>query len=541
MHDLIQEGDLNELRSRIEENPRRISSRLGQKTPLETACLYALIKPNDRNGNQIMQYLVEKSIQLNPSWEIERSKLLSQLRARYVSARNENNTSLCHRIESSTAIILQKTIGYAQKFISKEWDLLQALGHFNSVRNTDTDPYYEAAAQGTMGKYLEESISSLPPELTAIIGSTGLKMFSAALKAGEECMFSNHGMPLMSAHIKKGGLAILPAGYFFHSIYLVFFKGYLVLCNRGPRPSINGKKPTIRAFKIDPNKFTLGLLNQIKDQKSHERKEGLSFFYQTLPSALQDKTQVLSEEDPICRQLETLTTGAQQSCNCSFASLKEALMGAFALMKIENHEGLCSLSNEALDSAKKIKQLVSAHGRAYLLNQYLEMHELLQQEPQLKLLRNQHIINVCLEKTIIHLNQTGIPISRYSAIDKYLRERPNLFSILEDNFIKTSLYGSEEKYASLISGNTIHLVSSETITNVLNFFITVFLKKNQTVHLLDQLCPSRLREVFAIAKQKNQLQIWVQMVSSSKNERLIEYITHYQDVITDTCALTASN
>lgn len=329
----------------------------------------------------------------------------------------------------------------------RDFDARKVLAHLNSVKNTPTFSY-EGADHGCMYVYWREILSSLPPESIEKIGSgdfmeilRGFTPYESALeakslekrcskskaeerKAGREYtpffrssdsstgyFYSKEELSALQTRVKGGDLVVFPAGYKEHAVAIVFWKGYMLICNRGDHleehtQNIGDRLKTIRAYKIGQHRKTT-FLTRIQDALHKDREEGLKLLYETLPTALN------VSQDTICQQLESLSSGDQKVGNCTSASLKEALMGVFALASLkENTEGHY-LESEDLIRAKELKKMVSAHARLMYLDIYYKKHLSVRSGECDMGAFDPHLASICQKKAgshMKHIEKLGISI-----------------------------------------------------------------------------------------------------------------------------------
>lgn len=176
----------------------------------------------------------------------------------------------------------------------------------------------------------------------------------------------------------KDELVVIRTGWKTHAIVLVFYRGYLAICNRGPGG------PT-QVYKVDPSKITSELLNQINEIASQEKRPAIDFLYKTLPEALAG-----SQEDSICHALNHGDHLKPQIGGfCSYDSPEDALYTIFALQEL--------LKGGDIQNAKSAYKWNTTYLRLEFLNRYLK-------KIKDKQIRISHVDFELLEK--IHLRLT---------------------------------------------------------------------------------------------------------------------------------------
>lgn len=155
--------------------------------------------------------------------------------------------------------------------------------------------------------------------------------------------------------IQNGHLTILGTGWREHSIFAVFYKDYMLICNRGEgRQDYTTKMYHITSEKL--KKSDLDRFSNDLNQPSHER---LAFIYQEFPALLHAK------RSDFCAEFEKkLNTSDQKVGNCWYASCKEAVKGAFALLLLEK--------GQSIEGALDLSDLCTAVSRVKLLHEYQE-------------------------------------------------------------------------------------------------------------------------------------------------------------------------
>lgn len=289
------------------------------------------------------------------------------------------------------------------------------LAQLNSIPSSSEFPY-EGCFSQVMEYYWNSILATLPSSLTAQVGQEELILLKNGCTRVDWDKDINY--PKLAKSIQTGELNVLPAGYKTHSIYTIFYKGYMLTCNRGDRPA---NTPSILAFKIDLQYVTAEKIKKIIDNlKNPNREECLTYLYTLLPDALKKSM------DSICIQLQSLSGKDQTVSNCTSTSYKEALKAAYALLGIRLHlDGTAYIPEEHLKKANAVKKLLSAHARASMLNYYctpgLETYNRANSSgvsTRHDTPRDLYLIEQCRKKTWLHLQQANIDPINYPHLPK---------------------------------------------------------------------------------------------------------------------------
>lgn len=145
---------------------------------------------------------------------------------------------------------------------------------------------------------------------------------------------------------------IVPAGWQDHAMTIVFWKEYLILCNRGLRQK--EQKKLVTYYRVDRSKITLNLVEQILEGNKLPMEEQVEFLYTTLPRVL-DATR-----DRFCRRLERMQPSGQKNCNCVIANLKQAVRVLL----------LCLGSKRNIEEHQNHYKSFAVFARLYILDLY---------------------------------------------------------------------------------------------------------------------------------------------------------------------------
>lgn len=180
--------------------------------------------------------------------------------------------------------------------------------------------------------------------------------------------------------VKQEKLIVIPTGWEKHAVDVVFFKGYLAVCNRGD--GINKKAETLTVFKIDPNQLTKELVEQLLANHHQPFLKGKTFLYETLPSKLS------GIKDKNCLKFSQIGLSLQKVGNCSLASSIAALRFSWAALAAEDEKEI------SLDKLKKVRLETKKWSKHSKEEKYLHFikHETRQKET------DQNLLSLAAEK-----------------------------------------------------------------------------------------------------------------------------------------------
>lgn len=236
-----------------------------------------------------------------------------------------NHQQLFQALLDSGAVLKKNKAGQIPVFYSNS-SLERLIGNANGLKDEGTKCY--------------ERLSSTYPLLDIVATLTQDAIFdqygfskeemSEALKIGT--VFGSDALSpedkntfdtRLLDRIKQGKLVILPTGWDGHKIYLVFCRGYMVICNRGERPE---NTPTLFARKIDLNSFSKNDFFLLRHFKKMEEGAGMEYIYTLLPRAHNSFT------DDISEMIEKMSNKDQKVGNCSFNFKGAFRVGVFLLL-----------------------------------------------------------------------------------------------------------------------------------------------------------------------------------------------------------------
>lgn len=333
-----------------------------------------------------------------------------------------------------------KTESWARAYF-EDYDRRKILGHLNSVES-DQFPY-EGSRSGQMFSFWTQAIASLPADVIEQMGASLYLKLCDAYHLPKEFQVYDPSVPVeyspeemkeKVSRISKGDLQVFEFGYQYHSIYLVFGSGYLLICNRGYNlPEFFDGTKTIRAYKIDCASVIendlYSLLSIAQCFKYSTEPDVLSHLYQEIPQ------RIAVARNDICDQLETLTTGFQKVGNCTSTSCKEAILGSLALLFIKKTGSGDLITQEDLINAKSLKNKISAHARAIGLESYFQAHPNGDSDDVF----DSPLVGICLKKTKSHLEKTNLDIYEYPRIAQEVESSLMKFlSIASSRFLAMS-------------------------------------------------------------------------------------------------------
>ncbi len=285
------------------------------------------------------------------------------------------------------------------------------LAHFHHIANLTPQSGYERGSPREMASQWERILKTLPEDLKKILSHQRVKILVDAFHRVQDFPIGED----LAADIRKGNLVLLPIGSKEHCVYAVFYRGYLSLCNRAP--NLSGS--SVSSYKINLLNVTKNQLDRLMSLSvSGEDQESMDYIYRNF---LQELTAV---GDETCRYLKTLSSDFQKVDNCSLASAKEGLMAAYAMLELGDSNLM-----EVVQKAKNVKKVLSAHARAFLLNEYLSVHASSDRS------LDRYLVDQCLIKTLVYLKNVGIDVEMYP----FLYQRTLDMTDVEKSTLRTAL------------------------------------------------------------------------------------------------------
>lgn len=301
-------------------------------------------------------------------------------------------------ISSLLRISREEAIQYLREVPKKKM-----LSHVNGIHGSFSGYYWNICAQ-----FIVETLESMPAEMSSSLSAKEKEKLTQTFKN----MLTKDGNEVES--IQKGDLHFLAVGYVGHTIYLAFYKGYMVICNRA-------YKQTVTAYKIEPQLFTTEIYNRIFDISNSKRsKETLKFYYRELPALL------AGSQDEVCEQLELLAPKKQKGGVCAYASGKVAVRVGAAMLKIDEELVTPTLFSDDRRAAHQFAKNFSTHARFKALDE----HYASDRYPWF----DYDLVDLSHEKAFKHSKKSlGFSLKHYPHVEKNHKER-KLFK-KEFNFI----------------------------------------------------------------------------------------------------------
>lgn len=167
--------------------------------------------------------------------------------------------------------------------------------------------------------------------------------------------------------IRSGKPTFLLSGFLGHSVDILIWGNYFVLCNRG-----EGSRKPLEVFCFDPEKINLSILNNMLNRtQSIEKYESL--FFTRMPKELGFKEKQKTDFPSILES--SCPLGDQTIGNCSYASMEEAVWAFFVLNRVLNEEKEQSVHPHVLGSiiGEQTERFWSwqAFNQAYHIERYL--------------------------------------------------------------------------------------------------------------------------------------------------------------------------
>ncbi|HSX04788.1 MAG TPA: ankyrin repeat domain-containing protein [Rhabdochlamydiaceae bacterium] len=308
------------------------------------------------------------------------------------------------------ALLLKCSEKEAQKFIhhfaSRFW-----VGHVNSMKGTQRVTFNGSHGFVT-SKLIREILKTLPDAISKQIHSYHK---GKLIKAFTQCSGEIKNFRKTALSIQKGDLVVVHSGFRGHSMFFVFYKGYMAICNRG-------NSENIEMYKIDSSKMSEWLLKTLLRCKTKKKKLADKYFYFILPKVLSPSADK-PIQDEICKLIEELLNpGGRKIGNCAFVNSKLALRVALALLHIKKERGKWILKEEDVRRCHYFSKLVSTHIRCQKLEDYWN-------EYGNSDLFDADFAEDALEIALKHLEKTPeVPLDTYPNIKEYLTKQNSIIS-----------------------------------------------------------------------------------------------------------------
>ncbi|MGE5195867.1 MAG: ankyrin repeat domain-containing protein [Anaerolineae bacterium] len=342
--------------------------KIQNNAPLSLACYGGdvdLIKLLIRKGADVNVMVNEKETPLHIACRLGHFKLVKLLlsaKADIHAKDHEGGTpkyqALLHGFKNCADLIIGDS--YCEERLQRK-----LLSHFNSLKGTTIIGTEEMRLEGgraeLMNGEIAKSLQTFPNDPQQDFSNEHKSLLTQAFT---EASNGSRSARATLSNIQAGKLVILPAGWKKHAIDIVFYKGKIVICNRGRGSKKYG---TFYPLDINPQALDEALIQKMLD-RNFEKDAGLTFYYSTLPQKLSSN----KPEDLICKMLKRYALKYQRIGNCSFASGKAALVCAATLLEMDKAPIKDEPHLEA--AAIKIEQAIdqwSTHARLSSLTNYL--------------------------------------------------------------------------------------------------------------------------------------------------------------------------
>lgn len=128
----------------------------------------------------------------------------------------------------------------------------------------------------------------------------------------------------IAKRIQQGELVVLRSGWKGHEVDVVFYQGYMVICNRGEGAKGDGDVCFLKAFKVNLKSVTPDLIQKIQTTPSLAKKDSREFLKQ-LPIALSAK------EDDVTMFMDNISMKQQKDGFCPYNSAEASLLAITSL------------------------------------------------------------------------------------------------------------------------------------------------------------------------------------------------------------------
>lgn len=197
------------------------------------------------------------------------------------------------------------------------------LSHWLNIPGEVTLNNLKLDLQGAVSNWMFYSIAQA---LNHFRHNRNLRGFSLSPDKAEEIekAFLNAYHPRSSSkiaqQIRTRQLTLIDSGWDEHAVCLVFYKGYLAICNRGEGIE---NFSTIEVFCIDPKLMTEQIIENIKTFSSKDTGTGMAYLYHALPGLLSPNGDPV--QDAFCLSFKEVAPDVAKMGNCSLTSKKAAL------------------------------------------------------------------------------------------------------------------------------------------------------------------------------------------------------------------------
>ncbi len=365
--------------------------------------------------------------------------------------------SLLSRINALFWQMIDQLFSFCSSVDPKEMKQRNVLAHFHAIANLTSKSGYEGGSPVEMARQWEGILRALPDDVRCSLGEGKTKILVDAFDKVKRFPLTQG----LVSDIQNKNLVILPIGSKEHCVYAVFYRGYLAICNRGQGDAFNPAGKCVAAYKIDTSCVTQKHLDRlIRLSQSGENVESFEYIYRTFIR------EIRGVSDATCTQLSALSSDFQKVDNCSLSSAKEGLMAAYAMLGIQEFDGERSGSFlQHIQKSQSVKTLLSAHARAFLLDQYLKDHSTDSDAC------DRYLVDQCLIKALVCLENVGIDVKRYPSLyERYLSMTES-----EKSTLRTALLVHKRPFISPLLINSQSVVSQSITEKVRSSFSFMFL------------------------------------------------------------------
>lgn len=190
--------------------------------------------------------------------------------------------------------------------------------------------------------------------------------------------------------LQKGLPVLLNTGFVGHTVEVLVWGNYFILCNRGAASRRN-----IEVYQFEPKALTNEVLDKISESKDMDREFYKELFFEELPSTLGFKLQ----QDPFEKDLEEICNLEKQTVgNCSWASPETAVWAFLVLKELRgNDSGQLSpgpplpLTEEQIAKFKESKKFYTwlVFNQMYNLERYLGQRQVRASEDSEKVAKSE--------------------------------------------------------------------------------------------------------------------------------------------------------
>jgi ankyrin repeat protein len=263
--------------------------------------------------------------------------------------------------------------------LQKEMLKLKLLAHSNELGGTreicaiGEEDMYNVLLEGSTFPYIlkkmKKATDLFPCENFGSIESGEVLQLTNFINTGFES--SSNSLKL----IKKGLPVFIHSGFENHSVAVIIWGSYFVLCNRG-----DASRKVVEVFKYDPKKIKHRLLDEIREQKNRDLKSYECLFFEKLPKDL--GFQVQGSFELALEKLCGESLDFQSVGNCNWASPETAIFIFFALNTIlaSKNRGLdldtipSTINDEQCNDIKNRFHIWLSFVQTYQLERYLGSH-----------------------------------------------------------------------------------------------------------------------------------------------------------------------